>query len=166
MRVADLIDRLSDGLGRLLAWLVPLLVALVVALVVARYLFDAGSIAAQEATLWLHAIIFMLGIPVALRHGRHVRVDVFQQHWSAKRRAWVDLAGTLLLLLPFALLMFVISLDYVQPSWAIGEGSRDPGGLPALYLLKSLIPLTALLLVLQGIAELLRAWRILRSDAG
>lgn len=157
MRAAGWIDALADALGRLLGWLVPAMVALVAALVLARYAFGLGSIAAQEAVLWLHAVVFMLGAMVALRHGRHVRVDVFQQRWSARSRAWVDLAGTLLFLLPFCALLLWLSLDYVGASWSMREGSREPGGLPALYLLKAVIPLAAGLLALQGVAELLRA---------
>ncbi len=164
------IDALSSALGRVLAWLVPALVALVFGLVVARYGFRLGSIAAQEATQWLHALIFMLGLSVALRHGRHVRVDVLQQRWSPRVRAAVDIAGIVLLLWPFAAAMLWLSVDYVDASWAIREGSREPGGLPALYLLKAAIPAAAILLALQGLSELLKAWRVARggddSDPG
>jgi TRAP-type mannitol/chloroaromatic compound transport system permease small subunit len=156
-RIAAAIDMLSSGLGRVLAWLVPMMVALVFALVLARYAFGIGSIAGQEAVLWLHGVVFMLGMAVALRHGRHVRVDVLQQRWSPRIRAWIEVGGCLLLLLPFAGFLVWISLDYVAASWAMREGSREPGGLPAVYLLKAVIPLAAGLLFLQGIAELLRA---------
>lgn len=138
------------------------LVALTLALVAARYLFDLGSIAAQEATQWLHAAVFMLGAALALRGGAHVRVDVLHARWSPRTQALVELAGTLVFLLPFAAFMAWISLDYVVASWQTREGSRDPGGLPGLYLLKTLIPLSALLLILQGLAELGAAWRRLR----
>jgi TRAP-type mannitol/chloroaromatic compound transport system permease small subunit len=143
--------------------LVPLLVALTFGLVVARYALGVGSIAAQELVLWLHAIVFMLGAAVCLRHGRHVRVDVLQQRWSPRTRAWVELLGMLLFLLPFAGLLLWLSLDYVAASWAQRESSREPGGLPALYLLKGVIPLAAGLLVLQGVAEVLRAVAALRG---
>jgi len=157
------VGALVDAVGRVLAWLVPLLVLLVFGLVLVRYGFDLGSIAAQEATQWLHGIIFMFGMAVALRQGRHVRVDVFQQRWSARRRAWIELLGTALLLLPFAALLLWLGLEYAAASWSMNEGSREPGGLPALYLLKAVIPLAALLLLLQGIVDLLRAIRALRG---
>jgi TRAP-type mannitol/chloroaromatic compound transport system permease small subunit len=167
MPLARLIDALSGALGHLLAALVPFLVALTFGLVVARYAFGLGSIAAQELVLWLHAVVFMLGAAVCLRHGRHVRVDVLQQRWSSRTRAWVELAGVLLFLLPFAGLLLWLSLDYVAASWAQREASREPGGLPALYLLKGVIPLAAGLLLLQGIAEALRAIAGLRGvDVG
>ena len=133
------------------------LVALVFGLVLARYAFNAGSVAAQEAMLWLHAAIFLLGLGYTLRHEGHVRVDVFSQRWSARARARVTLLATLVLLLPFCIFMLAMSWDYVAASWSAREGSRDPGGLPGWYLLKSLLPLSAALLFLQGLALALRA---------
>ena len=162
-RCGALIGALVDAVGRVIAWLVPVLVLLVFGLVLVRYGLDLGSIAVQEAIQWLHGIIFMFGLAVALRQGRHVRVDVFQQHWSARRRAWLELIGGLLLLLPFAGLLLWLGFDYAAASWSMNESSREPGGLPALYLLKAVIPLAAALLALQGIAELLRALRTLRD---
>lgn len=162
-RLAEWLDLPARGLEALLVWLVPLLVALCFALVLGRYLFSAGSIAAQEALQWLHSLIFLLGAAATLRAGQHVRVDVLQQRWSPRTRAAVDAAGHLLFLLPFAGFMLWISLDYVAASWALREGSRDPGGLPAVYLLKTLIPLAAGLLAVQALAELLRALARLRE---
>jgi TRAP-type mannitol/chloroaromatic compound transport system permease small subunit len=166
MPLARMIDALSGAVGQLLAALVPLLVALTFGLVVARYALGIGSIAAQELVLWLHAVVFMLGAAVCLRHGRHVRVDVLQQRWTPRTRAWVELVGVLLFLLPFAGLLLWLSLDYVAASWAQREGSREPGGLPALYLLKGVIPLAAGLLILQGLAEVLRAIAAVRGRDG
>lgn len=150
-------DSASEAAGRLAAVLAVLLVALVFALVLARYGLGIGSVAAQEAVLWLHASLFLLGLAYALRHDAHVRVDVFSQRWSATTRDWVEFGAGVLLLLPFCAFMVAISLDYVGASWSAQEGSRDPGGLPGWYLLKSLIPLSAALLFLQGLARTLRA---------
>lgn len=150
-------DLLSEAAGRLAAVLAIAIVALVFALVVARYGLGAGSVAAQEAVLWLHGTIFLLGAAYALRHDAHVRVDVFSQRWTPRTRAWVEFGGGLVLLLPFCVFVVAISWDYVAASWAAREGSRDPGGLPAWYLAKSLIPASALLLFAQGLANALRA---------
>lgn len=150
-------DATSEAAGRFAAVLAVALVALAFGLVLARYGFGIGSVAAQEAVLWLHASLFLLGLAYALRHGTHVRVDVFSQRWPAGTRAWVEFGAGLLFLLPFCVFMAAISWDYVGASWAAREGSRDPGGLPAWYLLKSLIPLSAALLALQGLAHTLRA---------
>jgi TRAP-type mannitol/chloroaromatic compound transport system permease small subunit len=153
------IDALSEAAGRIAGVLAVALVALMFSLVLARYAFSAGSVAAQEAVLWLHASVFLLGLGYALRHDAHVRVDVFAQRWSAGTRAWVEFGAALVLLLPLCAFMVLISLDYVAASWSAREGSRDPGGLPAWYLLKTLLPLSALLLMLQGLALAVRALR-------
>lgn len=151
-------DAISDTAGRVAAVLAVALVALVFGLVVARYGAGAGSVAAQEAVLWLHSSLFLLGLCYALRHDAHVSVDVFAQRWSARTRARVEFACGLCLLLPFCVFIIAMSWDYVATSWALREGSRDPGGLPGWYLLKSLIPLSAALLFLQGLALTLRAF--------
>lgn len=150
-------DAISELAGRLAALMAVALVALVFGLVVARYGLGKGSVAAQEAVLWLHAAIFLLGLAFALRHGAHVRVDVFSQRWSPRTRAWVEVGAGVLLLLPLCVFMLAMSWDYVAASWAAREGSRDPGGLPGWYLVKALLPLSAVLLLLQGLAETLRA---------
>jgi TRAP-type mannitol/chloroaromatic compound transport system permease small subunit len=126
-------------------------------IVVLRYVFDMGWIWMQESVLWMHAAVFMLAAAYTLNRDEHVRVDIFYRGLDPRRRALVDVLGTLLLLLPMMLFLFVSSLDYVGNSWARGEGSREAGGLPfpAVPLLKSLIPLTAGLLILQGVANLL-----------
>ena len=152
-----LADGLSETAGRIAAVGAIALVLLVAGLVLARYGFGAGSVAAQEAVLWLHAAIFLLGLAYALRHGAHVRVDVFSQRWSPRTRAWVEVGGGVLLLLPLCVFIVAMSWDYVAASWAAREGSRDPGGLPGWYLLKALVPVSATLLLLQGLAETTRA---------
>jgi TRAP-type mannitol/chloroaromatic compound transport system permease small subunit len=126
-------------------------------IVVLRYVFDMGWIWMQESVLWMHAAVFMLAAAYTLNRDEHVRVDIFYRGLDPRRRALVDVLGTLLLLLPMMLFLFVSSLDYVGNSWVRGEGSREAGGLPfpAVPLLKSLIPLTAGLLILQGVANLL-----------
>ncbi len=157
-------DALTDAAGRFAALLAIALVALSFGLVGVRYALGLGSVAAQEGVLWLHAALFLLGLAYALRHGAHVRVDVFSQRWTPRTRAWVEFAGMVLLLLPFCVFMVAMSWDYVGASWSAREGSRDPGGLPGVYLLKSLLPLSAALLMLQAVAETLRALQRARSD--
>ena len=151
------VDGLSGAAGRVAAVLAVALVGLVAVLVVARYGAGAGSVAAQEAVLWLHAALFLLGLSFALRHDAHVRVDVFSQRWSPRTRARVEFVAAVLLLLPFCVFIIAMSWDYVATSWAVREGSRDPGGLPGWFLLKTLLPVSAALLLLQGLALALRA---------
>lgn len=150
------IDAFTGRCGRLLAWLslgMALLTALVVLL---RYGFGTGSIAAQEAVTYMHGYLFMLGAAYALKSGAHVRVDIFYRNFSARSRAWVDSLGGIVFLMPVCAFILFASLDYVAESWAIREASSDAGGLPAVFLLKSVIPLMALNLFLQGLAETLR----------
>lgn len=160
----DWIDRLSIGIGRIVAWLTLIMVASTFLIVLLRYLFDLGFIWMQESVTWMHAAVFMLGAAWALRSGDHVRVDVFYKKMSSRNQGWVDLLGTLLFLLPTCGYIFFESLPYVQQSWEIGERSREASGLPGLFLLKTLIPLAALLLALQGVSDLVRAARRIRRS--
>jgi TRAP-type mannitol/chloroaromatic compound transport system permease small subunit len=157
------IDRLSAAVGRLVAWLTLVMVVGTVVIVLLRYLLDSGFIWMQESVTWMHAAVFMLGAAWALRTGDHVRVDVFYKQMTPRRQGWVDLLGTLFLLLPLCGYIFFESLPYVQQSWEIGERSREASGLPGLFLLKTLIPLTALLLALQGASDMVRATRRIRG---
>lgn len=155
----------NEWLGRSLGWLTLGMALTMFGVVVLRYGFAVGSIAWQESVSWMHGAVFMLGAAYTLQHGGHVRVDVFYQHWSTRRRAWVDLCGTLLLLWPVAGLLLLKSWDYVALSWSIHEASREVGGLPGLYLLKSIMPLAALLLILQGLTRVLRSLLVILYGA-
>ena len=154
---ADRIDRLTTGIGRAVAWFALVVVLLQFALVVARYLFGLGSIWASEAVIYAHAALFMGAAAWTLRAGGHVRVDVFYAEAGPRTKATVDLIGALLLLLPFALVLVWLSLPYTARSWAILERSQESSGLPLVFLLKTLIPLFAVLMALQGIAQAIRA---------
>jgi TRAP-type mannitol/chloroaromatic compound transport system permease small subunit len=155
--LADCIDRLTTGIGRAVAWLALAVVLLQFALVVARYLFGLGSIWATETVIYAHATLFMLAAAWTLRAGGHVRVDIFYAEATPRKRAKIDLAGSVLLLLPFALVLVWLSVPYAARSWAILERSQETSGLPLVYLLKTLIPLFAFLMALQGIAQAIRA---------
>ena len=155
--LADRIDRLTGTIGRAVAWLTLLIVLLQFALVVARYLFGLGSIWATEAVIYSHATLFMLAAAWTLRAGGHVRVDVFYADASPRTRAKVDLIGALALLLPFAIVLLWLSLPYAARSWTILERSQETSGLPIVFLLKTLIPLFASLMALQGVAQAIRA---------
>ena len=155
--LADRIDRLTTGIGRAVAWLALAVVLLQFALVVARYLFGLGSIWATESVIYAHATLFMLAAAWTLRAGGHVRVDVFYAEATPRTRAKIDLAGSVLLLLPFSTVLVWLSVPYAVRSWAILERSQETSGLPLVYLLKTLIPLFAFLMALQGIAQAIRA---------
>jgi TRAP-type mannitol/chloroaromatic compound transport system permease small subunit len=155
--LADRIDRLNVAIGRTVAWLVLAVVLLQFTLVVARYLIGIGSIWLTETVIYAHAMLFMLAAAWTLHAGGHVRVDVFYADVSARTKARVDLVGALLLLLPFMLVLLWLSVPYAARSWSILEHSQEASGLPLVFALKTLIPLFALLMALQGIAQAIRA---------
>ncbi len=160
-RIADSIDRVIAAIGRAATWCCLYAVLAEFAVVVMRYALGIGSIRLQESVLYAHAALFMLAAAWTLQVGGHVRVDVFYAQASPRRRAVIDLVGAVIFLFPFAIAVAVLSLPYVERSWAILEGSRETSGLPFVYLLKTLIPLFALLTGLQGIAQAIRAALVL-----
>ncbi len=160
-----MLDRLSSAIGRAASWLTVFMVLVTFVVVVMRYAFDAGYIWIQESVIWMHAAVFMLGAAYTLHEDEHVRVDVFYRNMSPRRRAWVDLVGVVLFLLPVCVILAWNSWDFVLQSWRIGESSREPGGLPFpfLPLLKSVLLLMPLTVALQGVSLLLRSLRSLRG---
>lgn len=158
---AHRIDRLTAAIGRAVAWLALVIVLLQFALVVARYMFGLGSIWLTETVVYGHAALFMLAAAWTLRAGGHVRVDVFYAPASARAKAMIDLAGSLLLLLPFAAVLVWLAVPYAARSWAILERSQESSGLPLVFVLKTLIPLFAVLMALQGVAQAIRALALL-----
>ncbi|MGE0564897.1 MAG: TRAP transporter small permease subunit [Pseudolabrys sp.] len=161
IRLADRIDGLNRAVGRGAAWLCLAVALLQFALVVARYVFAQGSIWLTEAVIYGHAALITLAAAWTLQAGGHVRVDVFYERAGPRTRAWVDLAGALLLLMPFMLVLVWLSWPYAARSWAILERSREASGLPLVFLVKTLIPVFAVLMALQGASQAIRAAAIL-----
>ncbi|MDZ7783366.1 MAG: TRAP transporter small permease subunit [Halioglobus sp.] len=150
------IDAFTDRCGRLLAWLALAMALLTALIVVLRYGFSIGFVPGQEAVTYMHGTLFLLGAAYALKTGAHVRVDIFYREFSERTRAWVNSLGGIVFLLPLCAFIVASSWDYVAESWSMRESSPEPGGIPAVFLLKTLIPLAAINLALQGIAEVLR----------
>ena len=164
--LADGIDRINAAIGRAAAWCCLFIVLVEFAIVVLRYAFGVGSIAAQESVLYAQAALFMLAAAWTLQIGGHVRVDVFYAQAKSRTRALVDLFGALVFLLPFATVLGLLSIPYAARSWAILEHSRETSGLPLVYLFKTLIPVFAVLIGLQGVAQAIRAARVLIGPPG
>jgi TRAP-type mannitol/chloroaromatic compound transport system permease small subunit len=160
------IDNFTEKTGSMLAWLCLAMAVVSCIVVVLRYEFGIGSIAAQESVTYMHGMVFMLGAAFTFKRGGHVRVDIFYRRLSPRACAWVNSIGAIIFLLPFCVFLFGVSWHFVTESWAVREGSPDPGGIHGVFLLKSLIPLMACNLLLQGFAETLRNVLFLIEDQG
>ena len=161
-----MLDKVSAALGRAVSWLTLFMVLVTFVVVVMRYVFDAGFIWVQESVVWMHAMVFMLGAAYTLHDEEHVRVDVFYRNMSAQRRAWIDLVGVLIFLLPLCVFLAWNSWEFVAQSWRVGESSREPGGLPYPFLpvLKCALLLMPVTVALQGLSLLLKSVRTLRES--
>lgn len=162
--IIDLAESLSSVMGKCVAWLTLGMMALTCLIVVMRYGFNEGSIALQESVLYLHALVFMLGAAYTFKADEHVRVDVFYRGFSAKKKAWVNLVGGIIFLLPVTLYTSYLSFDYVAASWRVMETSQEPGGLPFIYLLKTLIPVMMISLIIQGLADIFKSLGIITGQ--
>lgn len=147
---SDVAARLVGWLGRGVSWLTLIMVVLTFGIVVARYGFNLGWIGMQESVTYLHAIIFMLAIAWAFQTDDHVRVDIFYRDNSSRYKEWVNLIGTIFFVVPFSVFLFWIGWDYVAASWETLESSREAGGLPLVFLLKSLILVLPAMLLIQS----------------
>ncbi len=157
------LDAIAEFTGTTTAWLTGIMVIIACIVVGLRHLFDIGSIALQESVTYMHAMVFMLGAAYTLKNDGHVRVDIAHKKMSPRGRAWVEVVGSLLFTLPLMIFIGWGSVGFVQESWRIHEGSTDSGGIGGVYLLKSLLPLMAVSVSLQAIAELLRSLLVLMN---
>jgi TRAP-type mannitol/chloroaromatic compound transport system permease small subunit len=155
------VGALNEWFGKLAGWLCSVLVALICADVLAKSLFNYSNVAIFEAEWHIFSLIFLLGAAYTLKHDRHVRVDLFYSKMSKKGKAWIDLIGVLVFLLPFSILVIDKSLLYTKTSFLMHESSPDPGGLPARFMLKGLIIVSFVLLILQGISMAFEALMII-----
>ncbi len=159
-----IVDRLGEFVGRIVSWLTTLMVLVVFYDVVLRYVFNNGNIALQELEWHLFSIIFLLGSAYTLKKNGHVRVDILYTNFKDRTKAWVNLFGSLFFLLPFSIMILISTQDFVTSSWMVGEVSPNPGGLPARYILKAMIPLGFFFLILQGLAECFKNILFLKGD--
>lgn len=150
--------------GKSIAWLTLAMVLLIFTIVILRYGFNLGWIWLQESVTYLHVAVFTIAAAWTLQLDGHVRVDIFYTKMTAKQRALVDLAGTLLFLLPFCIFLLIMAWPYVSNSWHLLETSREAGGLPLVFLLKSLIMVLPALLLGQGLITATDAWQTIRSN--
>lgn len=145
------VDKIVDFSGKIGASALVVLIFLIVYDALMRYFFQSGSIALQELEWHLFDILLLLSLAYTFSHDAHVRVDIFYNHFSDRSRAWINFLGTLIFILPFSLLVIYLGIGFVELSFTQMEASADPGGLPYRFLIKSLIPLSFILMVLQSL---------------
>lgn len=159
------IDRFNERVGKAFSWCSVGMVFFTFVVVILRYFFGIGFTWLQEISIYLHAMLFMGAGGYTLLRDGHVRVDIFYRPMSARAKAWVDFLGSLLLLLPTVLVIFFQSWPYVADSWRVLEGSLDSGGIPALFLLKTMIFVYCGTLLLQGVSLAVKSWLVIRGPA-
>lgn len=159
--IADSIDQINEWFGRGVAWLNAVLVVLICYDVIMRKLFRNTSIAIFEMEWHIFALIFLLAAGYSFKHDRHVRVDVFYSRFSPKRKAWVNLIGTVVFLLPLCLMSMYSGWLFTRFAFLIHEGSPDPGGLPARYLIKSAIMVGFGFLAIQAVSVCIRSMLVI-----
>lgn len=168
-KLSALVDGLNDRIGQLIRWLALFMVLVGAISAVVRYFarsqqWTLNLTPATEAQWYFFSIIFLMGAAYGLNHDVHVRVDVMYERLSAKGQAWIDLAGTIVFMLPFTMMMFYVAIPPVMNSWSIREMSPDPGGLPR-YPIKALILVSFALLVLQAFSQIVKHVDVIRGTA-
>ncbi len=163
-KLAERLNLINLTVGRVVRWLALSMVLVQFAVVLLRYVYGFSSIALNESVLYMHATLFMLGAGYTLLVDEHVRVDIFQARASERGKAWIDLFGHAVLLIPSMLALLYWSWPSVRNAWAIFEGPISVGGIPAVFLLKSLIPVFCILLIIQSLASLLSKLARLAGD--
>lgn len=162
-KAINILESIGERVGKAVSYLTTALMLLICYDVLMRYFFDSSQIWMTELEIYFYSFIFLLGSAYAFKKDKHVRVDVFYTKFSDKKKAWTNLLGGLFLLLPWCVVVLIVSFDYAMTSFNMGEGSAQPGGLPALYILKFSIFVGFLLLFLQGIASVLKSILVIRG---
>ena len=159
-----MIDNITESIGNFLSYVLFLMVTLIVASILLRFIFNIGNIAIQELIMYLHALLFMFGISYAYKEDSHVKIDILSNSISPKNSQILSIIGFIFFVMPFAIFLIYISADMTMKSWSILEGSSEAGGLNLVFVLKTIIPLTGILILLQGISKLLKNIESLKNE--
>ncbi len=162
LKWAQHIDALNERVGQAVSWLNLVLVVVVCIAVGVRYWLNEDKAFIMELEWHLYALVFLLGAGWTFKHDRHVRVDLFYSRFDRKDKALVNLIGTVVLFIPWCLVLIYTSFFYAWESFKLMEGSPDPGGLPFRFVIKFAITLGGILLLLQGISLSIKSWFELR----
>ncbi len=163
IKLSQKIDRFNEVIGKSVALLTILMVLITFAIAGMRYVFNVGYIYIQESVIYLHAMAFLLSSAYALNKGYHVKIDILYNRFSPRRKLIFNLIGTVCLLFPSLIIVFILSLPYVLNSWKYLEASKEAGGLDLVYILKTNLILMPILLLLQGISEVIKNYLELKK---
>lgn len=163
-KIADRIDAINNLIGRGVSWLTLLMALVMFVTVILRYMFNMGWIWMQESVMFMHGFVFMLAAGYTLLAEEHVRIDIFYRPMDEKKKAIVNIIGTVILLFPTCFLIFYYGYNYVGDSWRVLEGSMEAGGLPGVFILKSSIIAFPILVGLQGVSKFIRAVNTLTAS--
>jgi TRAP-type mannitol/chloroaromatic compound transport system permease small subunit len=161
--IENFITRTVDILAKIVGILLLLMVLNVSWDVMMRYLFHNSSVGMQEMEWHLFAVIFLFGISIALKEEGHVRVDFLYDNFSQRKKAAVNIFGTVFFLIPLALLISTGSFEYVKDAYIIQEISEDPGGLHYRWIIKGMIPLSFTFLIFSAVGYILQNIRLYRE---
>lgn len=155
-KIAQVIDLISEKIGIFTAYLILPMIIITFLVAFMRYVLDVGSIAIQEIIIYLHALVFSVGAAFTLKNDMHVRIDIFYNNYKRDFKKIINILGASLFLIPTCILIFITSWDYVISSILLLESSKEAGGLPILYILKSYILLLCITLFFQAISEIFK----------
>lgn len=162
-RIIYHLDNINEWVGKTFSWATTIMVWIIFGLVIMRYGLGIFSQKASELTTYFFAISFLMASGYAFKNENHVRVDLFYAKWSDKRKAWVNLLGGILFLLPWCIVSIIVCFEYAMTSFTRGEVSDQPSGLPAVYILKFILLFGFVLLIIQGVSSMLRAIAVING---
>ena len=165
-RVSKAIDAALGRIGRAASWLWVVLLAVIVSNVALRYVFGEGRIEFEELQWHLNSVAFLVAIAYAYQVDAHIRIDLVSSRLHPRAQVWIELYGTLLLTLPFIVVVLVFAMPFVAHSWLVSEISPSPGGLPFRWFLKGVLPGAFLMLLLATVSRLSRLWAYLAAPRG
>lgn len=151
-----LIDKVIDNIAKILTYLLVSMIILVFITVIIRYMLNISYVALQELVMYFHALIFMFGVSYALKEKSHVKIDIVYNSLSKKNQYFISMLGTIIFIIPTSLFITYSSIDMVTQSWSLLEGSSEAGGLDLVFILKSVIPITGVLIFLQALSDIIK----------
>jgi len=151
-----LIDKVIDNIAKILTYLLVSMIILVFITVIIRYMLNISYVALQELVMYFHALIFMFGVSYALKEKSHVKIDIVYNSLSKKNQYFISMLGTIIFIIPTSLFITYSSIDMVTQSWSLLEGSSEAGGLDLVFILKSVIPITGILIFLQALSDIIK----------